>query len=208
MRVARVLKTPRIAFEYAPELALASLGLIMAGYLATSTAFAAPGGIALTASTTVTGSATVGGTISKGSGTFVIDHPLDPKNKLLYHSFVESPDVKNIYDGVTGLDDSGEATIILPEYFTALNTDYRYLVSPVGESMPDLHLVRGVRREWFVGPLSFRVAGGIPGGEISWQVTGIRKDPFIKKNPINVEVEKGSETQVDKGDCIFEALCK
>ncbi len=26
-----------------------------------------------------------------------IDHPLDPANKYLYHSFVESPDEKNIY---------------------------------------------------------------------------------------------------------------
>ncbi|MBI2618241.1 hypothetical protein HYW58_02195 [Candidatus Kaiserbacteria bacterium] len=55
-------------------------------------------------SVTVSSNVVVTGSISKGSGTFVIDHPLDPKNKLLYHSFVESPDVKNIYAWqVTGI---------------------------------------------------------------------------------------------------------
>ena len=67
------------------------------------------------------------GTIGKGAGSFVIDHPLDPRNKLLYHSFLESPDVKNIYDGVATLDKNGEAVIKLPRYFEALNKDFRSL---------------------------------------------------------------------------------
>src|SRR5712691_11245237 len=45
--------------------------------------------------------------ITKPGGKFQIDHPLDPANKFLSHSFVESPDMKNIYDGVVVLDDSG-----------------------------------------------------------------------------------------------------
>jgi hypothetical protein len=52
-------------------------------------------------------SLSVTGALSKGSGTFKIDHPLDPTNKFLYHSFVESPDMKNIYDGVVVLDGDG-----------------------------------------------------------------------------------------------------
>src|SRR5690349_4851424 len=40
----------------------------------------------------IIGTLSVTGAISKATGSFVIDHPLDPKNKLLYHSFVESPD--------------------------------------------------------------------------------------------------------------------
>lgn len=166
------------------------------------------GGVDLTSGGLVTGNVSVLGTISKGAGTFVIDHPLDPKNKLLYHSFVESPEVKNVYDGIATLDEHGEATIRLPKYFIPLNRDYRYLVTPVSEPMPDLHLKRGVRREWFFGAPSFRVAGGKPGGEISWQVTGVRKDPFILANPIIPEVEKGSGQLVEKGECIFEPLCK
>jgi hypothetical protein len=41
---------------------------------------------------TIPGNLTVNGTLAKGSGSFVIDHPLDPANKYLYHSFVESPE--------------------------------------------------------------------------------------------------------------------
>jgi hypothetical protein len=46
------------------------------------------GAVTITETSNVTGLASVLGALSKGSGTFVIDHPLDPKNKLLYHSFV------------------------------------------------------------------------------------------------------------------------
>jgi hypothetical protein len=45
------------------------------------------------------GNVNVTGTLSKGGGSFKIDHPLDPTNKNLYHSFVESPDMMNIYNG-------------------------------------------------------------------------------------------------------------
>jgi hypothetical protein len=163
--------------------------------------------VTITTGVLVTGSLSIGGLLTKNGGTFVIDHPLDPKNKLLYHSFVESPDVKNVYDGIATLDENGEATIMLPDYFLALNRDFRYLVTPIDEAMPDLHLMRGVRREWFLGDPSFRIAGGKPNGEVSWQVTGIRHDPYIEKNPIPVEVEKGPDALVEKGECLFEPLC-
>lgn len=55
------------------------------------------------------GDVTVTGNLAKGGGLFVIDHPLDPKNKYLYHSFVESPDMMNIYNGNVELDGKGEA---------------------------------------------------------------------------------------------------
>jgi trimeric autotransporter adhesin len=62
----------------------------------------------------VAGNLNVGGTLSKASGSFKIDHPLDPANRYLYHSFVESPDMMNIYNGNTTLDDAGEAVVELP----------------------------------------------------------------------------------------------
>ena len=55
------------------------------------------------------------GYIYKGGGGFKIDHPLDPANKYLSHSFVESPDMKNVYNGVVVLDGKGEAEIELPD---------------------------------------------------------------------------------------------
>ena len=147
------------------------------------------------------GNLTINGALSKGSGTFVIDHPLDPKNKLLYHSFVESPDAKNIYDGIATLDDKGESSIKLPDYFMVLNTEYRYQFLPIGVAMPGLYIKKEVSDNSFV------IAGGIPHGRISWQVTGIRHDPYILENPIVVEVMKTDTTLVKKGQCLFEPLC-
>jgi hypothetical protein len=152
----------------------------------------------------VTGDAIVVGTLSKGSGTFVIDHPLDPKNKLLYHSFVESPDVKNIYDGIATLDRNGEAVIELPRYFLSLNKDFRYLGTAIGQPMPNLYLSKEVRR-WFFGLFGrpvMKISGGAPNGRVSWQVTSIRKDPLILAHPIITEVEKGPGQVVNIGEFI------
>ena len=71
------------------------------------------------------GNVQVNGNLTKSSGSFKIDHPLDPANKYLYHSFVESPDMKNIYDGTVTLDEKGEAVVPMPDYFSALNQEFR-----------------------------------------------------------------------------------
>jgi hypothetical protein len=156
--------------------------------------------VTITDSTTVTGSISVAGAVAKGSGTFVIDHPLDPKNKLLYHSFVESPDAVNVYDGIAQLDEAGKATVQLPDYFLALNKDFQYLLTAVGQAMPGLYISGEVHRRWWLfGPIEFSVAGGSPGGKVSWQVTGVRHDPYILAHPIVPVVEKGPNAPVDKG---------
>ena len=127
------------------------------------------------------------GAISKSSGTFMIDHPLDPTNKYLYHSFVESPDMKNVYDGVVTLDGRGEATVEMPSYFEALNSDYRYQLTPLGQAAPDLHILEEMKER------QFKIAGGSSGQKVSWQVTGIRQDAYAKANPIKVEEAKTPE---------------
>ncbi len=147
---------------------------------------------------TFAGDLNIVGALAKGAGTFVIDHPLDPENKLLYHSFVESPDVKNIYDGLATLDSKGEVTIKLPDYFEALNNNYRYQYSPYGQPAPGLYIKQEIEDNQFV------IAGGPPNARISWQVTGIRKDPYILANPIIPEVDKGPEELLDVGEFIFE----
>ncbi len=122
--------------------------------------------------------------LGKAFGSFKIDHPLDPLNKFLQHSFVESPDMKNVYDGLVVLDKHGEAWIDLPNWFQALNSDYRYLLTAVGTSNPNLY----VKDE--ISSNKFRIAGGKPGSKVSWQVTGIRQDAVAKANRIQVEVDK------------------
>lgn len=133
---------------------------------------------------TINGNLQVNGSVGKTTGSFRIPHPLDPENKWLYHSFVESPDMMNVYNGMAVLDENGEAAIELPEYFEALNSDYRYQLTPVGASMPGLYVSREVERN------RFGVAGGKAGAKVSWQVTGIRQDEGAKKHPIVPQVER------------------
>lgn len=159
--------------------------------------------INISTTTTFTGSVienstlSVTGTVGKGSGFFVIDHPLDPKNKLLYHSFVESPDAKNLYDGIATLDGKGEAAIQLPAYFSALNRDFRYQLKPIGSPMPQLYIKETITKNRFV------IGGGAPNGRVSWQVSGTRHDAFIRANPIRVEVNKGPDALTLKGAVLF-----
>jgi hypothetical protein len=129
------------------------------------------------------GNVNVTGSLAKGSGTFKIDHPLDPENKFLYHSFVESPDMMNVYNGVVTLDASGRATVRLPSYFEALNKDFRYQLTCIGGFAP-VYIESKVRDN------AFTIAGGREGLEVSWQVTGIRKDAFANANRVIPEVDK------------------
>ncbi len=132
----------------------------------------------------VSGNLHVVGTLSKGGGSFKIDHPLDPANKFLYHSFVESPDMKNVYDGVVTLDSKGEAAVTLPDWFEALNRDTRVQLTAVGQAAPDLHVRTKVQNG------AFSIAGGKAGQEVYWQLTGIRKDAWADAHRIPVEEEK------------------
>ena len=131
----------------------------------------------------VNGNAHINGTLSKSSGSFLIDHPLDPANKYLYHSFVESPDMKNIYDGVVTLDKSGNAVVELPTYFQALNSDFRYQLTCIGGYAPVF-----IAEE--LADNTFRISGGESGMKVSWMVTGIRQDVYARAHPIQVEVDK------------------
>jgi len=131
----------------------------------------------------VDGSLTVTGSIDKSGGTFKIDHPLDPARKYLQHSFVESPDMKNVYDGVAILGADGEATVKLPQYFHALNRDARVQLTAVGRFSP-LYLKDEVADG------RFTIAGGVTGQRVFWQVTGIRRDPWAAANPVVVELAK------------------
>lgn len=133
------------------------------------------------------GNVGINGTLSKSAGSFKIDHPLDPANKYLSHSFVESPDMKNIYDGVIILDNNGEATIDLPEWFEALNKDFRYQLTAIGAPGPNLYIAQEISDN------QFKIAGGIPGMKVSWHVTGIRNDAYANAHRIPIEEDKPEE---------------
>lgn len=130
------------------------------------------------------GNVQINGTLSKSAGSFQIDHPLDPENKYLYHSFVESPDMMNIYNGNVTLDANGEALVQMPAWFEALNMEFRYQLTAIGAPGPNLYIAQKIISN------QFKIAGGAPGAEVSWQVTGIRHDPYAQAHRIPVEADK------------------
>jgi hypothetical protein len=129
------------------------------------------------------GNVDVYGSVSKSSGSFKIDHPLDPANKYLYHSFVESPDMMNIYNGNVTTDNSGVATITLPDWFESLNKDFRYQLTVIGKFAQAI-----VARE--IESSQFQIKTSLPNVKVSWQVTGIRQDAWANAHRVPVEEEK------------------
>ena len=126
----------------------------------------------------------VTGSLVKPGGGFLVDHPLDPENRYLNHSFVESSERKNVYDGVAVLDAEGSADVALPKWFSALNRELRYQLTPIGAPAPNLH----VAEELDGG--RFTIAGGTGGQKVCWQVTGIRDDAWARANPLVVDEPK------------------
>lgn len=126
---------------------------------------------------------------SAGIKSFKIDHPLDPDDKFLYHSSVESPDMMNIYNGNIVTDTDGNARIQLPDYFQALNKDFRYQLTCIG-TFAQAIVSRKIENNVFY------IKTNKPQVEVSWMVTGIRHDPVAEKYRIKPEVEK---TQNEKG---------
>jgi hypothetical protein len=146
-----------------------------------------PNGLVVGDRMEVMGNMRVRGHLMKSSGGFRIDHPLDPDRKYLSHSFVESPEMKNVYDGGIVVDANGEANVELPAWFEALNNDFRYQLTPMGAPGPNLYIAEEIINN------RFKIAGGTPGMKVSWQVTGVRHDAWANANRIASEEAKPTE---------------
>ena len=129
------------------------------------------------------GDVNITGTLSKSGGSFKIDHPQDPANKYLVHSFVESPDMMNIYNGNVVTDAGGYAVVELPAYFDVLNIDFRYQLTVIGT------FAQAIIKEEISGN-QFTIMTDQPNVKVSWQVTGVRNDVWAQENRIGVEVNK------------------
>ncbi|HZW06236.1 MAG TPA: hypothetical protein VFF65_03860, partial [Phycisphaerales bacterium] len=133
-----------------------------------------------------------GNAFSAGVKAFRIDHPLDPMNRELWHSCVESPDMLNVYSGNVTTGGDGLATVELPPYFSALNRDFRYQLTVIDEGdEPEVFVWAKVIRK--VADNRFTVRTSRPGVEVSWQVTGVRKDALAEKHRLVVERDKPAE---------------
>jgi hypothetical protein len=114
---------------------------------------------------------------------FHIDHPLDPANKYLNHFAIESNEVLNTYSGNIITDLGGLASVQLPRYFQALNTNYRYQLTVIGEFAQAI-IFQEIQNNRFV------VKTDKPSVKVSWQVTGVRSDAYAKAHPVPVEERK------------------
>jgi hypothetical protein len=99
------------------------------------------------------------------------------------------------------LDNKGEAEIELPDWFSALNKDFRYQLTAIGASGPNLYIAEEIpdaesnTNTENNNKSKFKIAGGTSGMKVSWQVTGIRKDPWANANRIQVEEDKLAKEQ-------------
>jgi hypothetical protein len=82
------------------------------------------------------------------------------------------------------LDVHGEALVQLPAWFGTLNKEFRYQLTPIGAAGPNLHIAEEISNQ------RFKIAGGVSGMKVCWQVTGIRQDAWAQAHPVVVEQDK------------------
>jgi hypothetical protein len=126
------------------------------------------------------GDISVTGQIYKSADFSLLDHPLDPTQKYLSHSSVASAEMMNIYNGNVITDATGLAEILLPDYFEAFNKDFRYQLTVIGQFAQAI-----VEKK--IQSNRFMIRTDKPNVEVSWQVTGVRQDPWAKAHPLEVE---------------------
>ncbi len=135
------------------------------------------------------GNVVVSGTCcASAEGTFRIDHPQDPANKYLTQAAVAAPEMLNVYSGNVTTDAGGAAIVTLPAYVEALNTDFRYQLTVVGRFAQAI-----VQTE--VKDNRFTIATDKPNVKVSWQITGVRHDPYAEAHPLAVEQTKPTNEQ-------------
>lgn len=138
---------------------------------------------------------------ASGTKSFRIDHPEAPTEKYLIHYATEGPEVINFYRGKVTLDERGEATVELPAYFARINASPSYQLTPIGSPMPNLHVAKPISEHALrigadaqpgspVPTCTFTIAGGAPGGEVSWRVEAVRNDLWTRRAGAPVEVLK------------------
>jgi trimeric autotransporter adhesin len=94
----------------------------------------------------------------------------------------------NIYNGNVTTNERGLATVVLPDYFEALNADFRYQLTVIGQFAQAI-----VAKE--IGNGRFTIKTNRPKVKVSWQVTGIRHDAYANAHRIPVTEDKPAGEQ-------------
>lgn len=150
-----------------------------------ATTVAALTAAATNVTTLAASSVTISGALSKGSGSFVIDHPDVRKRREGYrlkHCFVESPTRGDNLYRYTVVTHSLVATISLPGYFPFLNEDVQAWVGAVD--------VLGVGRCILSDDCTQAVVNVSIDGTYSVLIVGTRKDDLARRH---FEGEGGAE---------------
>lgn len=113
------------------------------------------------------------GMFGTGSGGLTLDQALDPENKYLPPAFPGSPELLSVCSGTVTTGDDGAARVALPEYFEALNSEFRYQLTVVG------HFAQAVVAEE-IHDNSFTIRTDSPRVKVCWQVTGVRLESGIR----------------------------
>lgn len=130
------------------------------------------------------------GSISKGSGTFLIDHPLDPANRDLAHGFVEAPRYDLIYRGTVALVD-GRATVDIDAASNMTDGTFAALTTnAVVTSLQNQDGFARVKPSQITGN-SFDIIceDNTCTDTISWVVIAERNDAFVKHMDDNCDTE-------------------
>lgn len=126
---------------------------------------------------------------ASGTKSFRIDHPQDPENRYLLHYSSESPEPINFYSGNVVTDARGYATVTLPSWFEAINRDFRYQLTVIGDFAQAI-IAEEIKGNRFV------IRTDKPQIKVSWRVEAARNDLWVQRYGAPVEVEK---TGVEKG---------
>jgi hypothetical protein len=128
----------------------------------------------------VTGTLTCTGALSKGSGSFRIEHPLPSKSAThqLVHSFIEGPKCDLIYRGKINLVD-GKASVNIDTDSTMTEGTFEVLCANV-QCFTSNESGWGAIRGKVVGNiLTIEAQDSASTDNVSWMVIGERKDPHI-----------------------------
>jgi hypothetical protein len=112
---------------------------------------------------------------------------MSPTERTLTTAAVQSPELKNVYDGVAVLDAQGNATVSLPAWFDRANKDFRYQLTAIGAPGPNLYIAKEISGN------HFGISGGKAGMKVSWQVTGVRNDPTTVQHPLQADAAKPAD---------------
>ncbi len=120
---------------------------------------------------------------ASGIKSFQIDHPLRPETHFLNHFCTEAPEPLNAYSGNVTTDARGYAVVQLPDYFEAINRDFRYQLTVIGQFAQAI-VAEEIRANRFV------IRTDKPHVKVSWRVEAVRNDRWVQQHGYQTEQEK------------------